>query len=287
MPELPEAESIVRGIRPRVVGERIERVEVPHPDVLREPKRRFAHKLRGRRILAVGRRGKNVVLDLEGEHVLAVNLGMTGGLLPFRAPPPASRRPTHPAVVLRFESRGLLVFDDQRRFGTVECLEGPQWQERSGRLGPEPLGRSFTAEGLAEALSASRTPVRSWLLDQRRVAGVGNIYANEALHIAGIHPQRPARLIGTPEAARLHAALREVLRSAIRHGGTTIRDYRDADGQAGRNARRLRVYGREGAPCLACGTEVVRTVFGNRSAFHCPRCQPAVENVGGRRVRSP
>ncbi len=274
MPELPEAETIVRGLRRTVVGERIRRIEVVHADVLREPSASFAARLRGRHIRTVERRGKNVVLLLDREHVLLVNLGMTGRLLPFEVPPPSALRPTHPALRFRFTSGGLLVFDDQRRFGAVECLDASGWVERSARLGPEPLSRTFSARRLATALAASRSPVRSWLLDQRHIAGVGNIYANEALHLSGIHPRRPASGVTPEEAARLHRALRRVLRAAIENGGTTIRDYRNADGGMGAYADRLHVYGRDGEPCRACGDPIERIVFGNRSAFFCPSCQP-------------
>jgi formamidopyrimidine-DNA glycosylase len=225
--------------------------------------------------VAVERRAKNVLLRLEDRAVVAVNLGMTGRLLVYAAPPPRRERPAHAAVRLRFETGGHLVFDDQRRFGTVEVLTGASWEERSALMGPEPLDPSFTATRLRERLATSRSPVRSWLLDQRRIAGVGNIYAAEALYLAGIHPKRPARDIGEAEARALHRALRSVLQAAIDHGGTTIRDYRNAEGDAGEFAVRLRVYGREGAPCHQCGTDVRRVVFSNRSAFFCPVCQPA------------
>lgn len=274
MPELPEAETIVRGLRERVVGETITRAEVLKPDVLREPKRRFWPKVRDRRITRVDRRAKNVVVHLEGGRVIAVNLGMTGRLLPFSRPPRGEDRPTHPAVRFRFVSGGLLVFDDVRRFGTVECLTVDQWRERSDDIGPEPLDPSFTAEALEARLAASRSPVRSWLLDQRRIAGVGNIYAAEALFLAGVHPRRPARSLGSDEAGALHRSIRDVLARAIEAGGTTIRDYRDASGEEGRFAASLYVYGREGEPCRRCDAPVERAVFGNRAAFFCPRCQP-------------
>jgi len=273
MPELPEAETIVRGLRSTIVGERIVRVEVMKPDVLREARRSFAPKLRGRTVIAVERRAKNVLIRLDGDRVIAVNLGMTGRLLPFSEPPRGTTRPSHPAVRLRFASGGVLVFDDTRRFGTVECLGTRAWKERSDRLGPEPLDDDYTSGDLGEALSKSRSPVRSWLLDQRRVAGVGNIYAAEALHLAGIHPQRPALSIAPDEAAALHGSIRRVLNDAISQGGTTIRDYRTAEGHEGQYGRRLYVYGREGEPCLSCGSTIERVVFANRSAFYCPRCQ--------------
>lgn len=274
MPELPEAETIVRGLRDAVVGETIQRAEVLKPDVLRESKRRFWPKVRSRSITGVDRRAKNVVIRLDGDRLIAVNLGMTGRLLPFRRSPRGDDRPTHPAVRFRFASGGLLVFDDVRRFGTVECLTDDEWRERSARIGPEPLDPEFTAEDLATRLAASRSPVRSWLLDQRRIAGVGNIYAAEALFLAGVHPRRPARSLGAEEADALHRSIRDVLSRAIEAGGTTIRDYRDASGEEGRFAASLYVYGREGEPCVRCGSAVERIVFGNRAAFFCARCQP-------------
>lgn len=274
MPELPEAETIVRGLRDAVVGETIARAEVLKPDILREPKRAFWPKVRNREIVAVDRRAKNVLIRLEEGRVIAVNLGMTGRLLPFDEPPRGRRRPTHPAVRFRFESGGLLVFDDVRRFGTVECLTDEEWCTRSDRMGPEPLDPDFTADDLHRGLAASRSPIRSWLLDQRRIAGVGNIYAAEALFLAGIHPRRPARSVDADEAEALHGAIRRVLDAAIRAGGTTIRDYRTAAGDEGGFAPSLYVYGREAEPCRRCGSIVERVVFGNRSAFFCPTCQP-------------
>lgn len=259
------------------MGRRIRRVEVVHADVLRVPPRAFARAARGRTIMGLGRRGKNVLFFLDGHRVLAVNLGMTGRLLSFERPPRGAERPTHPAVRFRFDRGGTLVFDDQRRFGTVEVLTAADWAERDARMGPEPLERGFTSTRLARALARSRSPVRSWLLDQRRIAGIGNIYAVEALHRAGIHPLRPANEVDAAQALRLHTAIRAVLRAAIRHGGTTIRDYRNADGGEGEYSPRLRVYGREGEPCLHCGAPVARVVLSNRSAWFCPVCQPGRE----------
>lgn len=274
MPELPEAETIVRGLRRAVLGEKVQRVQVLRPDILRQTQRHVSRALTGRTIAAVERRAKNVILRMDDDGVMAVNLGMTGRLLPFPAPPRGDARPTHPAVRLRFESGGVLVFDDQRRFGTVEALDEAAWAERSARMGPEPLGRSFTPKRLHQDMSRSRSPIRSWLLDQRRIAGIGNIYAAEALYLAGVHPLRRANEIQADEAERLHGAIRQVLKAAIHHGGTTIRDYRNAEGGEGAYGRRLYVYGREGEPCATCGTPVERVVLSNRSAFFCPQCQP-------------
>ena len=274
MPELPEAETIVRGLRPAIVGRTIRATEAIHLDVLRQPRRRFADRVRGRTVIGVERRGKNVLIRLDEDRVVAVNLGMTGRLLPVLEGGARPRDSSHPAVRFRFQGGGALVFDDTRRFGTVECLSAAEWRERSLRMGPEPLELSFTAEALHASLAASRAPVRSWLLDQRKVAGVGNIYANEALHRAGIHPERLARTVDRKHAGALHRGIRRVLQAAIDNGGTTIRDYRTASGDSGRYARRLRVYGRDGEPCGRCGSEIRRIVFGGRSAFFCPGCQP-------------
>lgn len=279
MPELPEAETIARGLRMVLPGRAIERVEVLHADVLRVPPAAFRRCVRGRAIAGVGRRGKNVVLGLEGGGVLLVNLGMTGRLLPLLPGGPAPAfPPTHPALRFRLRGGGTLVFDDVRRFGTVECLQEEEWHRRSRALGPEPLSADFTAGRLATDLARSRSPVRSWLLDQRRVAGVGNIYANEALWRARVHPRRPASDLDAADVRRLHRALRRVLARAVEARGTTLRDYRTAEGDAGGFAPALSVYGREGQPCPRCGTPVERIVFGNRSAFLCPRCQPQRRN---------
>jgi formamidopyrimidine-DNA glycosylase len=275
MPELPEAETIVRGLRPAIVGLTIARADVLKADILREAKRTFGPKVRGRTIESVERRAKNVLILLDGERRIAVNLGMTGKLLPFVQPPRGPGRPTHPAVRFRFTDGSILVFDDTRRFGTVECLSDEEWQVREARFGPEPLDPKYTPAALHQALTQSRSPVRSWLLDQRKIAGVGNIYAAEALFLSGIHPLREARAVTTAEAIRLHQAIHDVLSDAIDEGGTTIRDYRNAIGGEGGYASLLFVYGRDGKACRRCGGDIERVVLSNRSAFFCPVCQPS------------
>ena len=281
MPELPEAETIVRGIRPAVTGRVVEDVEVVHADVLRVPPTRLRKRLGGLRIEGVGRRAKNVLIQLDDRSVVWINLGMTGGILSL--PRPAKRQPanerygemaTHPVAVFLLDDRTDLVFDDSRRFGTVEHLSAAESEARSDTFGPEPLTDDFTPGGLWKGLKASRTPIRSWLLHQRKIAGIGNIYANEALFLAGIHPARRTDTIREHEAVALHGTLRSVLTDAVRAGGTTIRDYRNAEGGEGEYVRQLRVYGQEGSPCVRCSTPVRRIVFANRSAFLCPACQP-------------
>ena len=283
MPELPEAETIARGLAAAVTGRRIDDVEVLRADVLRVHPHVFRACVRSLRVERVGRRGKNVVLTLDRGRFLVVNLGMTGRLLPLLPGGAAPAfPPTHPALRFSFREGGVMVFDDVRRFGAVECLAEEEWAERSTALGPEPLSEDFTPAVLARRLAGSRAPVRSWLLDQRRVAGVGNIYANEALWRARVHPGRPAGSLTGAEARRLHEGITSVLREAVDARGTTLRDYRTAEGAAGSFLVRLSVYGREGSPCPRCSMPVKRVVFGNRSAFLCPRCQP--EGGGGRRA---
>ena len=295
MPELPEAETIVRGLRRSVSDRRIQDVEIVHADVLRTPPARLRRALWGRRIAGVERRAKNVLLELDDDSVVWINLGMTGGMLTL--PRPRRTRParqrygaaaTYPAVIFRLDHTLDMVFDDSRRFGTVEHLAAAASAARSATFGPEPLEAGFAPAGLWAGLRASRSPIRSWLLDQRRIAGIGNIYANEALFLAGVHPARRAHTVRRHEADALHRALRDVLTAAVGAGGTTIRDYRDADGGAGEYVRELRVYGLEGSPCTRCRTTIRRLVFGNRSAFLCPVCQPRRGAPrGGQREGSP
>ena len=276
MPELPEAETIVRGLRPRIVGDTIRSVRVLYDDVLREPRHRFGARLRGALIQSVGRRGKNVIIDLDRNRKLLVNLGMTGRLLPLTTKTATSQSPTHPAIRFGLSSGGELVFDDTRRFGRVECLSSNDWLIRSQDMGHEPLDPLFTVNHFKKGLGASKSPIRSWLLDQRRIAGIGNIYANEALYLAKIHPKRRASTIRRTEAISLLKEIRQVLQEAIRAGGTTLRDYRTAEGEKGKYARRLCVYGRDGEDCTRsrCSGEIRRIVFGGRSAFYCANCQP-------------
>jgi len=273
MPELPEVETIVRQLRPGLPGERIEKITVHHPDVLEGTAKAFRVRLRGVEIGEVFRRGKNIVLSLSGSQFLVVNLGMTGQLH-LLGPETPGTRPSHPAVTFFLQPPGTLIYADVRRFGLLRVLSTGAWERESARLGPEPLGTELTAARLHGALRRSRSPIRSWLLNQEKIAGIGNIYAAEALHRAGIHPRRAAMSLDRNKARRLLKEMRAVLREAIEARGTTLRDYRTARGETGNFRPALRVYGRAGEPCLRCKTPVERIVFGNRSAFFCPRCQP-------------
>ena len=227
------------------------------------------------------RRGKNVVLrvvkaDDTDSLLLVVNLGMSGRLL-SRAADDARNPPSHPGVRFHLDDRSLLVYHDVRRFGRLTLMTPGRYRTWSSAMGPEPLSPGFRGSDFIRELGRSRSPVRSWLLDQRRIAGVGNIYANEALAGAGIHPQRPASELDPEEGRRLHRAVRCVLRAAVAARGTTLRDYRTAGGRRGSYATQLRVYGRQGSPCERCGSSIERVTFGGRSAFFCPVCQPLQE----------
>ena len=271
MPELPEAETIARDLAPRLAGARIAAVATEHADVLASDPATFADQLVGRVIAGAGRRGKNVVVPMKDGARLVVNLGMTGRLVLSDAPRAGELR--HVAVRFELHDGRALLYDDVRRFGLLELFEPAAWRERDAELGLEPLGDAFTAAALHAMTRRTRVPIRNFLLDQYRVAGVGNIYALEALFLAGIRPTRRGRTLTRKDAARLRDSLRDVLRRAIEHRGTTFSDYRDGSGEAGGFEPLLRVYGREGTPCTACGTSIKRRVLTNRSAFYCPACQ--------------
>jgi formamidopyrimidine-DNA glycosylase len=273
MPELPEAETIVRDLRARLPGSTVARAHVTHADVLHPgitPAALDRH-LRGRTFTGVSRRGKNVVLELDGGLRIVINLGMTGRVVTSDAARAGELR--HIAVRIALVDGRALLYDDARRFGDIDVRDEDGWTARDAQLGVEPLSDAFTAELLHALTRASIMPIRNWLLDQRRVAGVGNIYALEALFRAGVRPTRRARTLTRRETAALRHALRAVLQESIDARGATISDYRDASGERGTFARRLLVYDRAGEPCTSCGTVIRRIVLSNRSAFYCRCCQ--------------
>jgi formamidopyrimidine-DNA glycosylase len=269
MPELPEVETIVRDLRRLVTGAELRRVSVLRPDLLGAPPIEFATRLEGRSILAVERRAKNILVELDRD-LLVINLGMTGRVLVRE---PGGDDPPHVGVVFELRDGRRVLYQDVRRFGRLEALTREEWEARERRLGVEPLSPDFTPEWLHRRSRDSRVAVKTWLMDQKHVVGVGNIYASEALFRAGVRPSRPARRLTRPAAARIHAGIVEVLREAIDFRGTTLLDYRDAAGQRGEFALRLRVYDRAGEPCRTCATPIRRIVQGGRSTFFCPRCQ--------------
>jgi len=286
VPELPEVETIARQLRGLVLGRQIAAFRSDwHRLTEPEPADLFATRLAGRRITSVRRRGKFVVLDLDGGEALIVSLRMTGQLL-YR---PEGDTPAHPyrRAHIAFADGTALEFADIRKFGRMAIVEQASLESATGArrrvgeplhryLGVEPLSRGFTVASLRALLTRrARSAIKPLLLDQTAIAGVGNIYAIEALWRARIHPLRAAGSLRADEVERLHEALRWVLRKGIRFGGASRRDYRDARGEMGRMQQEFQVYGRAGEPCLRCGSEIRRTVVGGRGTFHCPRCQRA------------
>lgn len=281
MPELPEAETIARGIHSAVAGGRVSRVEVHRREAV-DPQTPGAFKaaLTGRRLNAVGRRGKWIVATLDDGGYWVTQLRMTGRFAWMPASPArrlALAAEPHLSVSLKIDGPGVdggvLRFYDIRRFARMWVLRPDAWLERVGRLGVEPLSREFTPRTLCSLLAESRAPIRNALLDQRRIAGIGNIYANEACFIARIDPRRPAADLDRGEVRRLHAGIREVLREAVARRGTSLSDYRDVLGGEGDFQDALLVYGREDEACHRCGAEIERVTLAGRSAFYCTRCQ--------------
>lgn len=270
MPELPEVETIVRGLSRTLPGARIRRVEVLRPDLVApEPADAFASALEGRAVETVTRRAKNIVVRLD-RGLLLVNLGMTGRLLTAGGDDALG---PHPGVRFHLDGGRELRYHDARRFGRLWRMREEEMEAWDGALGVEPLSDGFTPAWLLEHAGRSKVAVKTWLMDQRRVVGVGNIYASEALFRAGVSPRRRGSALTRPQAARIVAAVREVLAEAIDFRGTTFLDYRDERGEPGEFARRLRVYDREGEPCVVCGRPIRRIVQGGRSTFFCPGCQ--------------
>ena len=282
MPELPEVETMRRDLAPLLRGRRIRRTRVHHDDLILGglSARSFSRAVLGRTFGDAGRRAKYLLFPLHAadgidspvERLMRVQVRMTGrfALAPQR---PDSAEFRHPGLDLELDDGRTLFYDDVRRLGGFDLLTPEAWKTREAALGPEPLGRTFTAARLARIVAPLRAPIKNTLLDQRRVAGLGNIYASEALYRARIDPRRPAGSLDAQEVRRLHRAVRAVLREAIESAGTTLRDYRAVNGRSGSFQTRLDVYGREGVACPACDRPIRRIVQAGRSSFFCVGCQ--------------
>jgi formamidopyrimidine-DNA glycosylase len=273
MPELPEVETIRLALEPHVVGRRFERVDINDPRLVRpfEPIA-VAAELEGERVAALERRGKYLIVRFESGRVLLIHLRMTGSLR--HAAGGALADDPHRRAVVKLDDGSDVAYRDVRRFGTWHLLEPEEaddYLER--RLGGEPLDRSFTAKRLGERLEGRRAPLKAALLDQRTVAGLGNIYVDEALWRAQLHPLREAGTLDADELQRLTKAIREALRTGIARQGASLRDYSTPDGGRGRMQDRFRVYGREGEPCSRCGTPVDKIRVAGRGTWYCPNCQ--------------
>ena len=274
MPELPEVETVRRGLALKISGRRIVRAELRRPDLRRPFPPALAARLDGARIGALGRRGKYILIELDADGLLLLHLGMSGRVTADRAALPDA---PHDHVVLTLDDGTVIRFNDPRRFGTLDYIKRGE-EDRHPLLvglGPEPLEPGFDDAYLATKLAGRLTPIKAALLDQRVVAGLGNIYVCEALFRARLSPRRLAASIGLGRAARLVAAIRSVLSEAIAAGGSSLRDYVQADGALGYFQHHWAVYGREGGACPGCdcGAGVRRIVQSGRSTFFCAKRQ--------------
>ncbi|GAP64796.1 formamidopyrimidine-DNA glycosylase Fpg [Mizugakiibacter sediminis] len=269
MPELPEVETTRRGIAPHLEGHRVTRVLLRRPDLRWPIPRAIRTALPGQRIDAVERRAKYLLLHTAAGSAL-LHLGMSGSLRVLPADTPAGK---HDHYDLALDSGRVLRFTDPRRFGCLLWQPAGRLHPLLAGLGPEPLDAAFDGDHLWRLSRGRSAPVKTFLMDQGVVVGVGNIYASEALFAAGIHPKRAAGAVSRARYARLAAAVRRILAHAIARGGTTLRDFLAPDGAPGYFEQELAVYGRAGEPCRVCGTPIRAIALGQRSTFYCPRCQ--------------
>lgn len=282
MPELPEVETVRRGLVPSMEGARIERAQVNRPDLRWPFPDRMADRLTGQSVLQLRRRSKYILADLSSGETLLIHLGMSGRMTVSGDPlgqfvhdhPKAEK---HDHVVFDMANGARITFNDPRRFGAMDLMPTDSWQSHKllAEIGPEPLGNTFTADHLIAAFKGRNTAVKSALLDQRIVAGLGNIYVCEALFRAQISPTRKAGRIAAPRVAALVPIIRDVLSQAIDAGGSSLRDFRQADGELGYFQHSFDVYGRENDPCRTpgCDHNITRIVQSGRSSFYCRSCQ--------------
>jgi formamidopyrimidine-DNA glycosylase len=271
MPELPEVETIRRTLSPKLTGKYITGVNVVLPKAIRRVSPvTLTAELTGEEILVVDRRGKYLLLRLSGHKALVFHLRMTGRLLVRDPNDPLAK---HTTLILDLNDGLQLRFEDTRKFGTVDLLlDGAP--HAMGLLGPEPLDPKWRTDQLIEAAGKKRTSIKAAILNQQVVAGLGNIYADEALFRARIHPERAANSLAEDEWNRLYQSIRDVLTEGIKYRGTTRRDYVDAEGKTGEFQNRLNVYGRKGLPCLVCGNLVIHKRVAGRGTHFCHHCQP-------------
>ena len=269
MPELPEVETIRRSLLPRLTGVVIRSVTVTERRLRRRVADDFESRLRGRRILGIVRRGKYLVFELEGDDRLLVHLGMSGSLELRRGSTPGE---AHDHVRLRLDGGRALVFNDPRRFGLMRVAHRTDLGELE-HVGPDPLAEEWSAERLRPLVRGRTRPIKTLLMDQHALAGIGNIYANEILFRAGVRPTRRAGTLRQRELESLARAMQVVLADAVRLGGSSISDFRDSDGRPGYFQLQLAVYDRGGEPCRGCRTPIRRIVLAGRSSFYCRRCQ--------------
>ncbi|MFQ5812435.1 MAG: bifunctional DNA-formamidopyrimidine glycosylase/DNA-(apurinic or apyrimidinic site) lyase [Anaerolineae bacterium] len=269
MPELPEVETIARGLREPLIGRQFTSVRVGWANLVARPSvEEFERGLVGQRILGVKRRGKYLVFALSSGGSLIIHLRMTGRLLIVNSDDELDK---HDHLIFELDDGRELRFNNVRKLGRVYLVDDED--EITGKLGPEPLDGDFAPADFAALFSGRRGMIKPLLLNQRFMAGIGNIYADEALFAARIHPERRADTLTAEEIEHLYGTIRQVLAQGIQNRGTTFSDYLDAEGREGRNQEYLRVFRRTGQPCPRCGTPIERTVVGGRGTYFCPRCQ--------------
>ncbi|NIF34561.1 bifunctional DNA-formamidopyrimidine glycosylase/DNA-(apurinic or apyrimidinic site) lyase [Enterobacter sp. Cy-643] len=268
MPELPEVETSRRGIEPHLVGETILHAVVRNAR-LRWPVSDEIHALSDKPVLSVQRRAKYLLLELPDGWII-IHLGMSGSLRILAEELPAEK---HDHVDLIMSNGKVLRYTDPRRFGAWLWVKELEGSNVLSHLGPEPLSDTFSAEYLREKSAKKKTAIKPWLMDNKLVVGVGNIYASESLFAAGIHPDRSAQSLSKKESETLVAAIKAVLQRSIEQGGTTLKDFLQSDGKPGYFAQELQVYGREGEPCRVCGTPISAAKHAQRSTYYCRRCQ--------------
>lgn len=275
MPELPEVETVMRGLAPRLEGRLLAHVEARRPDLRWPLPPDFARRLAGRRVIGLRRRAKYILVDMDDAASWLIHLGMSGRMLLSEGGEPAPERHDH--VVLRTDEGWWIRFNDARRFGMMDLWPTADVENHRllAGLGPEPLGNAFSGASLEASLEGRQTPIKAALLDQRVVAGIGNIYACEALHRAGVSPKRLALNVRGGRAEALAQAIAAVLSEAIAAGGSSLRDHRQTSGELGYFQHAFRVYDREGEPCPTegCRGSIRRLVQAGRSTFYCPSCQ--------------
>jgi len=276
MPELPEVETVRRGLALRMEGRRITRLRLNRPDLRIPMPLDLPQRVEGRRVVSLGRRAKYILITLEDEGVVIAHLGMTGRMVLSEPGEPEPPDP-HDHVVFTLEDGAELRFNDARRFGMLDYVRMGELEGHKlfAGLGPEPLGNGFNGPTLAAKLAGKATPIKAALLDQRVVAGLGNIYVSESLYHAGLSPRRLAGTVTGPRAERLAQAIRDVLERAIAAGGSSLRDYVQTDGELGYFQHHWAVYGREGERCPDCDCRagIRRIVQGGRSTFYCAKRQ--------------
>lgn len=273
MPELPEVETVKRSLEPIITGLIIEKAVVNMSKIIKEPSAEgFISLIAGKKITGMDRRGKYIIINLKGGYSLVIHLRMTGQLV-YKDANQEIVKHTH--VILSLSNGQELRYIDQRQFGRLYLLPSSSLQNISGIefMGVEPLGEDFTKEYFKKELRNKRTKIKPLLLDQTFIAGIGNIYADEALHQARIHPERSASSLNARDVTRLYNAIQDVLKQGIANRGTSFKDYVDGEGKKGDNQNMLKVYGREKEPCPNCKTLIERKKIGGRSSHYCPRCQ--------------